>query len=227
MSTKDFLVFDLETQKSAEEVGGWSNIKDMKFSVAVVWDSKKNDFFTYYHDRQRCQLQELVDHLCCGSRVIGFNHLYFDYEVLLGYYKGSEQEALLAKLESQKNLDLLIAIHKKIGKRVRLDNVASATLEIGKSADGLDALAWYKKYQETADETYLEKIATYCQQDVKVTRDLYLHGLEKGYIYYENYKEKRRSATPIPVSWQEALTPYKIRQTQPERTKSSTPTLPF
>ena len=225
MPTNDFLVFDLETQKSAEEVGGWSNIKDMKFSVAVVWDSKKNDFFTYYHDRQCCQLQELVDHLCCGSRVIGFNHLYFDYEVLLGYYKGSEQEALLAKLSSQGNLDLLIAIKKEIGKRIRLDNVASATLEIGKSADGLDALAWYKKYQETADETYLEKIATYCQQDVKVTRDLYLYGLEKGYIYYENYKEKRSSATKIIVSWQEALTPYKIRKTQPERPKSSTQTL--
>ena len=222
MPTKDFLVFDLETQKSAEEVGGWGNIKDMKFSVAVVWDSKKNDFFTYYHDRNRCQLQELVEHLCCGSQVIGFNHLYFDYEVLLGYYEGSEQDELLAKLESQKNLDLLIAIQKQIGFRIRLDNVAGTTLGIGKSADGLDALAWYKKYQETADETYLEKIATYCQQDVKVTRDLYLYGLKNGFVYY---KEKRNNIEKIMVSWQETLTPYKDRTSKPERPKSSAQTL--
>ena len=36
-----FLVFDLETQRSADEVGGWGNIQSMLYSVAVVWDSEK------------------------------------------------------------------------------------------------------------------------------------------------------------------------------------------
>ena len=31
-----FLVFDLETQRSADEVGGWGYIKNMLYSVAVV-----------------------------------------------------------------------------------------------------------------------------------------------------------------------------------------------
>ena len=76
-----FLVFDLETQRSADEVGGWGNIQSMLYSVAVVWDSEKNDFFTYYED----QFESLFKHLTCGFTVVGFNHAYFDYKVLSGY----------------------------------------------------------------------------------------------------------------------------------------------
>ena len=39
--------FDLETQKSAEDVGGWGNIHKMGLAVGVVWDSLDREFFTY------------------------------------------------------------------------------------------------------------------------------------------------------------------------------------
>ena len=39
--------FDLETQKSAEDVGGWGNIYKMGLAVGVVWDSLDREFFTY------------------------------------------------------------------------------------------------------------------------------------------------------------------------------------
>ena len=39
--------FDLETQKSADEVGGWGNIHKMRLAVGVVWDSIDQDYFVY------------------------------------------------------------------------------------------------------------------------------------------------------------------------------------
>ena len=35
--------FDLETQKSADDVGGWGNIHKMGLAVGVVWDSHDKD----------------------------------------------------------------------------------------------------------------------------------------------------------------------------------------
>ena len=39
--------FDLETQKSAEDVGGWGNIHKMGLAVGGVWDSLDQEFFTW------------------------------------------------------------------------------------------------------------------------------------------------------------------------------------
>ena len=191
-----FLVFDLETQRSADEVGGWGNIQSMLYSVAVVWDSEKNDFFTYYEN----QFEDLFKHLTCGFTVVGFNHAYFDYKVLSGYGKSvEERNSILNSLLKQKNLDILLYIKEKLGFRLRLDGVARATLKTGKSADGLDALKWYKEYKETGDKKNLQMIADYCTQDVQVTRDLYLYGKKNKFIYYET---KSRNLEKINVDWE-------------------------
>lgn len=196
-----FLTFDLETQRSAEEVGGWGNIDKMLFSVAVVWDSSQNKFFYYYAD----QYKELANHLFCGLKVVGFNHLYFDYKVLAGCFKAEQRQDFESQLLAQKNLDLLIDIKNKIGFRVRLENLAKSTLNTGKSADGLDALKWYKEYQNTGDSSFLEKIAKYCKQDVEVTKNLYEYGLENGFVYC---KEKTNNIRKIMVEWKDTLTVY-------------------
>ena len=200
---EDFLVFDLETQRDAKAVGGWGYIDNMLLSVAVVWDSAKNKFFTYYED----QVQQLFQHLTCGLKVIGYNHIYFDYKVLSGY----ENEINFSKIEifqrliQQKNFDLLIDIKDKLGFRLKLDGVAKATLgnEAGKSADGLEALQWFKEYKETGDKSKLEKIRDYCEQDVKITKDLYLYGVKNRFIYYET---KSRNIEKLHVEWDKQVT---------------------
>ena len=193
-----FLVFDLETQRSAEEVGGWGYIKNMLYSVAVVWDSEKNNFFTYYEN----QFEDLFKHLTCGFTVVGFNHAYFDYKVLSGYGKSSEEEkTILNSLLKQKNTDILLHIKKKLGFRLRLAGVAQATLQTSKSADGLAALKWYKEYKETGNQTKLQQIVDYCTQDVQVTRDLYLYGKKNKFIYYET---KSRNVEKLNVDWEDS-----------------------
>lgn len=191
---EDFLVFDLETQRSAQDVGGWENIADMKVSVGVIWDSTTQQYHTYYED----QVQALIDHLKSGPLVIGYNHMGFDYTVLSGYYPaGAERQKAMEDFKGLKNLDLLTSLKGIIGKRIKLDSVARPTLNVGKSADGLLALQWYKEYL-AGDQGKLKMIADYCQQDVQVTRDVYLYGVEKGEISYE---DKVLGIKQVAVDW--------------------------
>ena len=193
---KDFLVFDLETQRSAQDVGGWNNIADMKMSVGVVWDSAKDDFFVYLED----QVMDLIQHLKSGPLVIGYNHIGFDYVVLSGYFQSSEQRKQeLQGFINLNNLDLLQDLKDRIGKRIRLDDVARPTLQIGKSADGLLALQWYQEYLQ-GDSEKLQKIADYCRQDVAVTRDVFLYGKKNNVILYEDRLEGIKK---VPVDWME------------------------
>ena len=77
------LYFDLETQKSSDEVGGWSpvQIKLMKLAVGVVWDSREQKYFTYLED----EAVQLAEKLRTADLVVGFNVLRFDYTVLEHY----------------------------------------------------------------------------------------------------------------------------------------------
>jgi GTPase SAR1 family protein len=88
-------------------------------------------------------------------------------------------------------LDMLEKVHERLGYRLKLDNLAQATLGAGKSADGLMALAWWK-------EGRLDLITEYCRQDVAVTRDLYLHGREHGHVLFMN---KAGQKVRLPVDW--------------------------
>ena len=190
----DYLVFDLETQRSAQDVGGWHNIVEMKMSVGVLWDSAKNDFFIYLED----QVMDLIKHLKSGPTVIGYNHIGFDYVVLSGYgTTESERKNMRQELNDLDNLDLLIDIKNRINKRIKLDSVARSTLNIGKSADGLLALKWYKEYLQ-GETDKLQKIIDYCCQDVAVTRDVYLYGVENNEIIYE---DKIEGLKKVLVSW--------------------------
>jgi DEAD/DEAH box helicase domain-containing protein len=194
----DFLVFDLETQRSAQDVGGWSNIAEMKVSVGVIWDSERQAYCHYYED----EVDAMIDHLLSGKLVVGYNHIGFDYKVLSGYANGEKKrKELLEQLRNQPNLDLLLDIKKIIKKRIKLDAIARPTLNAGKSADGLQALQWYKEYLAGDDEK-IKLIANYCQQDVEVTRDVYLYGIEKGEVLYE---DKIKGLTSIAVNWSGAL----------------------
>jgi DEAD/DEAH box helicase domain-containing protein len=202
---KDFLVFDLETQRSAQEVGGWNNIADMKMSVGVVWDSAQQKMYTYYEE----QVKDLIAHLLSGPVVIGYNHIGFDYIVLSGYYPiGNERNDAMEKFKAADNLDLLVDIKGRIGKRVRLDDVARPTLKVGKSADGLLALKWYKEYLD-GDTEKLGRITDYCTQDVEVTRDVYLFGIHHKQVYYEDRVEGIKSIT---VDWGTKMADEKVQE---------------
>ena len=177
------LFFDLETQKSAEEVGGWGNIHKMGLAVGVVWDSLDREFFTYEEKDAR----QLVDKLRTADLVVGFNVIGFDYTVLQPYSDFDLQEI--------NTFDMLVDVKKRLGFRLSLNHLAQHTLNAKKSADGLISLQWYK-------EGKISEIIQYCKQDVEITRDLYLFGEKNGLVKYQS-----RSGNPLQleVNWETAL----------------------
>ncbi len=172
-------VIDIETQLSAREVGGWHRADLMRVSCIVLYDSKDKIF----HEYLEAQVEDLVDHLQRLELVIGFNNNKFDYRVLSGY---SDFD-----FHSLPTLDLLENVHGRLGFRLSLDHLARETLGTPKSADGLQALRWWKQGK-------IREIVDYCAKDVEITRDLYLFGREHRYLVFKN---KAGQTVRVPVSW--------------------------
>ena len=171
--------FDLETQKSADEVGGWGNIHKMRLAVGVVWDSIDQDYFVY----EEKDAKILVEKLQTADLVIGFNVIGFDYTVLQPYSDFDLQEI--------NTFDMLVDVKKLLNFRLSLNHLAQHTLNAKKSADGLMSLQWYK-------EGRIDKIIHYCKQDVEITRDLFLYGEEHGYV---NYQSRSGNPLQLEVNW--------------------------
>jgi len=174
-----FVVFDLETQLSAQEVGGWHNARKMRVSVGVVYDSLLDDFLVFREER----MDELLAALAKADLVVGFNSRRFDYEVLRGYTD--------MDFSTLPSLDMLEHITRRLSVRISLDTLAQATLGAGKSAGGLQALEWWKQGK-------VEEITRYCRDDVAITRDLYLFGRDNGFLLYRN---KAGKVVRCPVTW--------------------------
>jgi DEAD/DEAH box helicase domain-containing protein len=177
-----FGVLDLETQRLAAEVGGWSKCHLMRVSVAVLYDSADEKYHVY--DERR--VPELIRHLRELELVVGFNLKRFDYAVLGAY---TPQD--LAGLPT---LDLLEDLHAKLGFRVSLQALGEATLQAGKGADGLQAVQWWR-------EGKLAELTEYCRQDVELTFRLCDYGREHGYLLYRR-KDGQRLRVPLDWSWE-------------------------
>ncbi len=177
---KKIYVFDLETQRSAEEVGGWRNKHLMRVSCAVLQDAATGELLSFTEN----DVDRLLELLSEADLVVGFNVVDFDYNVLRAY---SARE--LTKI---KTFDILADIHGRLGRRISLGALASATLGEPKSADGLQAIRWYRDGQ-------LEKVIDYCGQDVILTGRLFEFGLRNGYLLYEH---REAGLVRLKVDWE-------------------------
>jgi len=181
------LYFDLETKYAADEVGGWSHIMDMGMAVGVLYDSVDADFHVYLEH----QVPALIAHLRRADLTVGFNHVEFDLRVLAGHQPTQElRHQLYLELRNLNHFDMLLELKKVLGHRLRLDTLARSTLQVGKSADGLQSLQWYK-------EGRIDLIIEYCKQDVEVTRRLYEYALEHGQLLYDS----RSGIKTVALNW--------------------------
>jgi DEAD/DEAH box helicase domain-containing protein len=129
-------------------------------------------------------VQALIAELKSADRVIGFNTIKFDYEVLRPYAPDENFRAL-------RSTDMLQDIYRALNFRLSLDTVARATLGTTKTADGLMSVQWFRTGE-------LDKVAEYCKADVDITRRVYEFGRDHGFIhYYSRLGSKLR----VPVNW--------------------------
>lgn len=174
------IYLDLETKQTADEVGGWQNAHLMGVSVAVIYDGIEERYYEFFED----ELEELFNRLKSASLIVGFNIKRFDYRVLSAYTR--------VNLYKLKTFDILEDIHERLGFRLSLDHLMKETLKRAKTADGIQAVKWYKMGD-------MDKLIDYCKQDVKGTRDLFLYGVQNGHIIYMRNDVNMR--VRLPVNW--------------------------
>ncbi len=159
-------------------MGGWQNTHLMRVSVAVMHEAPADTSKVY----REHEIEQLIEDLKRLDLVVGFNISHFDYRVLQAYTPFN-----LGRLPT---FDILGEIQKGLGFRVSLGHLAERTLGRPKGGDGVQAVRWFR-------EGDWENLINYCTEDVIITRDLFYHGLEKGYLVYGDKSGRLlRIATP-------------------------------
>lgn len=166
-----YVVFDLETQNFFSEVAG-NDPTSLDISVACFYDSGTDKYHSFSID----ELQNAWPLLEHADALVGYNSNHFDIPLLNKYYPGD--------LRTIKSIDLLECIKNSLGRRLRLDSVAQATVGAKKSANGLMAVRWWR-------EGKVEEVKKYCLQDVKVTKKVFDYALQNGHVKFKDGSRKR------------------------------------
>jgi hypothetical protein len=174
---RDIVYFDLETQRTANDAGGWMRKDNMRMSVGVIFSTATGRYEVF----GEAQVNQLIERLRRADLVVGFNILNFDYHVLMGY-------TILDLISELPTADLMADMEKRLGHRLGLDAIAHATLGIQKTAGGLDAIRWWR-------EGRILEIAEYCCFDVKVTRLVHEHGCRHKELFFQDrFAQRQRVA---------------------------------
>lgn len=159
------IVFDIETQNTFADVD--NDFKKLKVSVVSIYNFN-TDSYESFEEHELGKLWPIFEK---ADRIIGYNSAHFDLPVLNNYYLGD--------LTKFPHLDIMEKVKDSLGFRLKLDDIAQATLDIGKSADGLQAIRWWK-------EGKIAEIKKYCEQDVRVTKEIYEFGRQNRQLFYKS-----------------------------------------
>ena len=160
------IIFDIETKNLFEEVGS-NDPSALDISVIGIYDSSA-DTYTAYTENELKKVWPIIEG---ADMLITYNGDHFDIPLLNKYYPGD-----ISKIKS---LDLLVEIRAVLGRRLKLDRIAEATLGKKKIGHGLEAVEWYKQGE-------IEKIKKYCLEDVKITKEVYEYALANGHLKYKD-----------------------------------------
>ena len=160
------ITFDIETRNTFQDVGSTES-SALDISVVCIHDSLTDEYSSYLQE----DLPKLWPIIEQADMLITFNGDHFDIPLLNKYYSGD-----LTKIKS---LDLLVEVRISLGRRIKLDTLAEATLGKNKSGHGLDAITWWQQGE-------IEKIIKYCIEDVKITKEIYKYALKNGKLKYKD-----------------------------------------
>lgn len=165
------ITFDIESI-SDSNVRGRVDVAKQELTVVAIHDSETGEYTSY----SREELHRLWPILERADFLIGFNSDTFDIPLLNRYYPGD--------LTTMRSLDLLSEVASALGRRIRLQSLAQATLGKGKSGDGLQAQDWWREGKR-------DLVRKYCIEDVRLTRELYDYALAHGVLKYKDLREVR------------------------------------
>ena len=161
------ITFDVETRNLFQDVNSTESTA-LDISVVCIHDSLTDSYSSFLQE----DFGKLWPILEQADMLITFNGDHFDIPLLNKYYSGD-----LTKIKS---LDLLVEVRNVLGKRIKLDTIAEATLGIKKSGHGLEAVAWWKTGE-------IDKIIKYCIHDVKITKQVYDYAIANSKLKYKDF----------------------------------------
>jgi DEAD/DEAH box helicase domain-containing protein len=175
------IFFDIETRNTFQEAGT-NDPADLDISVVCIYDSETEQSSSYLQE----ELPKLWPILEKADLLIGYNSEHFDMPLLNKYYAGD-----LSKI---KHVDLLKEIKASLGRRIKLDDVADATLGRKKIAHGLEAIEWWKSGE-------IDKIIKYCIEDVMITKAVYDYAMKHSKLKYKEFG-KLKDIPLDPTNWE-------------------------
>ncbi|MEK7613472.1 MAG: ribonuclease H-like domain-containing protein [Patescibacteria group bacterium] len=164
------ITFDIETTSAAP---GKIDPMSMDLALVGIHDSETGSYDSFTVP----ELPRLWTILERADILIGYNSDHFDIPILNRYYAGD--------LTRIKSVDLLAEIRDSLGRRLKLDSVAEATLGKKKSGSGLESIKWWQ-------EGDVERVRKYCLDDVKLTKEIYDFARKNGFVQYMDFKRKQK-----------------------------------
>ena len=194
----DYVIFDCESQKLAEDVeGGWSNVYGHGLSSCVTYDSK-TDNYTFWDHKSREKLCKYLN----GKITISFNGIMYDSKLLLGDKRIIDMNGSTRNDKySWNNIDIYVEIFRNIFKmdktdypkiletmKIRrhsagifaLEDITRATLNCSKSGEGAMAPVLFQ-------EGRIVELFQYNLQDVRILKKLFDFIRERKYIVTGTY----------------------------------------
>ncbi len=171
----DTLVIDIETKNSFQDVGGRDNLKNLDVSVVGVY-SYLADKYQAFEEHEFADLGKMLQKT---QLIVTFAGKRFDIPVMTKYFDFD--------ISAIRHFDILEEIEDKYGRRIGLGILAEANVGAGKTGHGMEAIELYARGE-------MEKLKSYCLNDVKLTKDIYELIKKQGYLWIpqRNSNEMKR-----------------------------------
>lgn len=174
---KNYMVYDIETDTNIQ------NLKETKFLLAyAMYPTGGNKMSYEYIDQEwlRDFVQKMLDF---DGYIVGFNSIAFDNMVSVYNVWWSDED--IKKL-NDKSIDLFLFVRAMTGKRLGLNKIAEALVNVSKTLTSW--AEWeilYKKYIEENDLDALEEFKKYCKNDVRMTMLVFLYFMHFKKLFIE------------------------------------------
>ena len=169
--------FDCETKKLFSEIQGF-NPGDLGVSITSLYQRELDDSYNESEGKIISFWEEDFDKIWPifqkADRIIGFNSLKFDIPALQPY--------TTINISKFPHFDIMDEVKKKVGRRISLDALAKETLDKAKIDNGLNAVFYWNK----GDKESLAKLKKYCEDDVRITKELYDFVIKNKHLLFKD-----------------------------------------
>ena len=174
---KNYMVYDIETDTNIE------NLKETKFLLAYAMYPTAGNKMTYEYINQEWLKDFVQKMLDFDGYIVGFNSIAFDNMVSVYNVEWSDDD--IKKL-NEKSIDLFLFVQAMTGKRLGLNKIAEALVNVSKTLTSwAEWEVLYKKYIEENDIDALEEFKRYCKNDVRMTMLIFLYFMHFKKLFIE------------------------------------------